>query len=98
MDPQAALQRREQAEELKLKQLLGEQTAIQLIQQHHHLVRENLSHFPEGEEIERVGDSFFIVFAKPSDAVKFSLQLQAKLRAVEPVKGQRTIDRVGIHV
>jgi hypothetical protein len=35
------------------------------------LIREILGQFSEGEEIETAGDSFFIVFTKPSDAVKF---------------------------
>ena len=34
---------------------------------------ELLRHFREGQEISTAGDSFFLVFAKPSDAVKLSL-------------------------
>ena len=44
-----------------------------MIQRHHAVIREILGQFSEGEEIETAGDSFFIVFTKPSDAVKFSL-------------------------
>ena len=47
-----------------------------MIQRHHAAIREILGHFSEGEEIETAGDSFFIVFTKPSDAVKFSLLVQ----------------------
>ena len=43
-------------------------------------MREVLAGFPEGEEIGTAGDSFFVVFAKPSEAVKFSLLLQSRLR------------------
>ena len=58
-------------------------------------VQEILSGFAEGEEIETAGDSFFIVFARPSDAVKFALLVQSKLRDF----GNGTIrDRIGIHV
>jgi class 3 adenylate cyclase len=59
----------------KLKQVLGDHEAISLIQRHHAIVREILAGFPEGQEIETAGDSFFLVFAKPSDAAKFSLLL-----------------------
>src|SRR5665213_1689601 len=64
----------------KLKQDLGDHEAIALIQRHHALVRDILGLFKEGEEIGTAGDSFFIVFAKPSDAVRFSLMLQSRLR------------------
>src|SRR5207237_3531150 len=57
----------------QLKQTLGDPRAVALIQQHHSRLRAVLAGFPEGEEIDTAGDSFFIVFAKPSDAVKFSL-------------------------
>jgi serine/threonine protein kinase/class 3 adenylate cyclase len=80
-----------------LKQELGEREAVALIRRHHVLIRETLSRFVEGEEIETAGDSFFIVFAKPSDAIKFALLVQSGLRRVRgysrPVQ-----DRIGIHV
>ena len=66
---------------VKLKQALGEREAVTAIQQHHAAIREILGQFSEGEEIETAGDSFFIVFTKPSDAVKFSILVQARLRA-----------------
>jgi len=56
-----------------------------VIQRHHAVIREILGQFSEGEEIETAGDSFFIVFTKPSDAVKFSLLVQARLRALSAV-------------
>src|ERR1043165_9924248 len=62
-----------------LKQQLGDRTGASLIQQHHSLVRELLRGFPCGEEIETAGDSFLIVFTKPSDAVHFGLLLHARL-------------------
>jgi class 3 adenylate cyclase len=82
----------------RLKHLLGDHVAVELIQQHHSAIREILRGFPESEEIETAGDSFFIVFAKPSDAVKFSLFAQAKLRSLSAATGQLTLDRIGIHV
>ena len=82
----------------KLKQELGDHDAVMLIQQHHHVVREILAQFREGQEISTSGDSFFIVFAKPSDAVRFSLKLQAKLRTLAKEHNYPIADRVGIHV
>ena len=35
--------------------------------------------FAGGEEIETAGDSFLIVFSKPSDAVHFGLLLHARI-------------------
>ena len=55
----------------KLKQSFGDREAVIVIQHHHAVIREILGHFSDGEEIETAGDSFFIVFTKPSDAVKF---------------------------
>ena len=81
----------------KLKNELGDHEAVALIKGHHALVRETLAGFKQGEEIETAGDSFFVVFSKPSDAVKFALRLQSKLRAFSQ-KGHPISDRIGIHV
>lgn len=82
----------------KLKQELGDVGAVQLMQKHHGLVREILSRFPGAEEISTAGDSFFIVFAKPSDAVRFSLLLQREIRKFARDMGTHVADRIGIHV
>ena len=81
----------------KLKNELGDHEAVALIKRHHGLVREALAGFKEGEEIETAGDSFFVVFSKPSDAVKFALLVQSKLRAFSQ-KGHPISVRIGIHV
>ncbi len=83
---------------VKLKQALGDQVAVPAIQQHHAVIREVLGQFGEGEEIETAGDSFFIVFTKPSDAVKFSLLVQARIRELAAATGRPVLDRIGIHV
>ena len=70
-----------------LKQQLGDRAAAGLIQQHHGLVRELLRGFTGGEEIETAGDSFLIVFSRPSDAVHFGLLLQARLRELKAEVG-----------
>ncbi|MSU37103.1 MAG: hypothetical protein EXS36_18805 [Pedosphaera sp.] len=66
----------------RLKQRLGDREGVALIQLHHALVREILGEFKEAQEISTAGDSFFLVFVKPSDAVRFALLLQAKLRSL----------------
>lgn len=80
----------------KLKQELGDRAAVALIRQHHELVRGILRQFNEAEEIDTAGDSFFLVFAKPSDAVRFSLMLQNHLR--QPNNSPRLFDRIGLHI
>ena len=82
----------------KLKQQLGDVAAIAMMQRHHDLVRQILKSFPEGQEISTSGDSFFLVFAKPSDAIQFSLILQAQLRALTKEKDWPITDRIGIHI
>ena len=62
------------------------------------MLRGILGGFPTATEINTQGDSFFIVFAKPSDAVRFALQLQSKLRQAARETKMKLYDRVGIHV
>src|SRR5688500_20200830 len=52
----------------RLKQSLGDGDAVSLIKQHQEIIRNILVDFREGEEISTAGDSFFIIFTKPSDA------------------------------
>jgi len=82
----------------KLKHSLGDREAVPAIQRHHAVIREILGQFSEGEAIETAGDSFFIVFTKPSDAVKFALLVQARLRVLSAEVGRLVFDRIGIHV
>ncbi|MBI4660960.1 MAG: protein kinase [Verrucomicrobia bacterium] len=82
----------------QIKQALGDRQGVALIQQHHALVREILRQFKEGAEISTAGDSFFIVFVKPSDAVWFSLLVQARLRALAKQIAHGLHDRIGIHI
>jgi class 3 adenylate cyclase len=81
----------------EMKQRLGEHRAMELIQWHHTIVREVLSLSQTGEEVSTAGDSFFLVFSAPSDAVRFALRLQARLRT-GPGMGFVIHDRIGIHV
>jgi CHASE2 domain-containing sensor protein/class 3 adenylate cyclase len=81
-----------------LKQRYGDAEAVRLMQAHDDAARLLLRQFPQAEEISKKGDSFFIVFARPSDAVKFALQLQARLRRMAADSGKPVMDRIGIHV
>ena len=82
----------------QLKQRLGDWLGVRRIQEHHETVRGLLAQFPEAAEISTAGDSFFLVFARPSDAVLFALKLQKTLRdAVRPNEAPLR-DRIGIHL
>jgi WD40 repeat protein/class 3 adenylate cyclase len=81
-----------------LKERLGDQAGAGLIEQHHALVRQVLKEFAEAAEISTAGDSFLILFTKPSDAVKFALGFMAKLRTFNQGRAVPLQDRVGIHL
>src|ERR1041385_1964601 len=82
----------------QLKQIVGDRAAIALIQQHHAAIRDLIAKFPEAEEIGTAGDLFFIVFAKPSEAVQFALLMQNEMRRLRTSTGHPVLDRIGIHV
>jgi WD40 repeat protein/class 3 adenylate cyclase len=81
-----------------LKQRLGDQAGAALIQQQRALVRQLLATFPGAEEIETAGDSFLLSFPKPSDAVRFALVLQGRLRGLNQGQPAELRDRIGIHL
>jgi class 3 adenylate cyclase len=84
-------------ESTRLKQQLGDTRAIALVQQHHARVRDWLSAFPEAAEIETAGDSFLLLFARPSDAARFALGLHTRNRQLSAEAGVKLEDRIGIH-
>lgn len=81
-----------------LKRRLGDAAGTELIKRLHSLVRQELSSFSEADEISTAGDSFFLVFVKPSDAVRFSLRLQNALRNQDDQAGEPVQVRIGIHM
>lgn len=81
-----------------LKQSLGDREAAELIQRHHSAIRETLAEFPDGEEIGTAGDSFLLVFERPSDAVRFALSARRRLRALNHARGTAVLDRFGLHL
>ena len=80
-----------------LKHRLGDQTGAALIERHHAMVRDVLRAFPDGEEIETAGDSFLLLFNKPSSSVRFALVLQSRLREWNRAQPEPVRDRIGIH-
>lgn len=82
----------------RMKQLLGDSEGVGLMQRHHGMVRELLEQFPGAQEANTAGDSFFLTFARASEAIQFSLLLQKRLRALATEVDFPIADRVGIHV
>jgi class 3 adenylate cyclase len=81
-----------------LKEQLGDHAGFNLVQQHHELVRSSLALFRGAEEISVAGDSFLILFATPSDAVKFAVVLQQRLRRFNESRQVPVQDRIGLHM
>lgn len=81
-----------------IKQELGDIAGNALIKQQQDIIREILLQFPEAEEINTAGDSFFIVFIRPSDAVQYALLLVTRLREVRTTTSKPIILRIGIHM
>ncbi|MBU6400996.1 MAG: protein kinase, partial [Verrucomicrobia bacterium] len=81
----------------RLKQVRGDRAAIERIERHHGLTRQLLAGFVEAEEVETAGDSFLLLFSRPSDAVRFALCLQAALGTPADEAGPPIRDRIGIH-
>ncbi len=81
-----------------LKAQLGDRAGVDLLQEHHRLVRHTFSQFPGAEEIVVAGDSFLILFATPSDAVKCALRLEVSLRRFNQGRAVPVEDRIGLHL
>ncbi len=81
-----------------LKAQLGDRLGVTLVQEHHELVRKALQQFPTAEEISTAGDSFLVIFRKPSDGVRFAVNLQARLREFNRDKAVPVQDRAGLHL
>src|SRR2546425_3599711 len=81
-----------------LKQGLGDREVASLFQDYRELVRRQQTRFSESEEIETAGDSFLLVFARPSEAVEFALMLQTELESWSQARGIALRQRVGVHL
>jgi class 3 adenylate cyclase len=82
----------------QLKQELGDKGGVALIKQQQEIVRDILISFKDAREISTAGDSFFIAFIRPSDAVSFAIILQAALREESRSSVRPLAVRVGIHM
>ncbi len=82
----------------RLKQTLGDAQGVALMQAHHRAARRLLAQFPTAREVGTAGDSFFLVFGSPSQAVQFALSLQRELHQSPDKSGFPLMDRIGIHV
>jgi serine/threonine-protein kinase len=81
-----------------LKKEMGELPASALLSLHNQLIRKMLAEFAEAQEISTAGDSFFIIFTKPSDAVRFALLCQLRLRDFVAQARPDFRVRMGIHL
>ena len=81
-----------------LKERLGDRAGVALVQEHHGVVRKLLGGFPGAQEISTAGDSFLLVFSKPSDGVRFALLLLSALAEFNRGREVCVQDRVGLHV
>jgi WD40 repeat protein/serine/threonine protein kinase/class 3 adenylate cyclase len=77
---------------------LGDQGGATFMQRRRQLIRDALRTFAGSEEIETAGDSFLLAFPKPSDAVRFALQSQTRLRQFSAESGLPVQERMGIHL
>jgi WD40 repeat protein/serine/threonine protein kinase/class 3 adenylate cyclase len=82
----------------EIKQQLGDAAGVEFIRRHRSLIRDILGSFNEAQEVSTAGDSFFIVFVKPSDAVRFALRVQNALRSVSKEARAALRVRIGIHL
>jgi ankyrin repeat protein/class 3 adenylate cyclase/tRNA A-37 threonylcarbamoyl transferase component Bud32 len=81
-----------------LKHDLGDTSGNALLTEHQKIVRNLRSQFKESEEIHTAGDSFFIVFTRPSDSVRFALLLQSAIRTLNSAFPRPLALRIGIHM
>ena len=82
----------------QLKQQYGDAESMALIRRHHEEVRKLLASTATGQEVSTAGDSFFIVFATPSEAVMFALKWQDLTRRLAEAEQVPIQNRIGIHV
>ena len=76
----------------------GDAESMALIRRHHEEVRKLLASTATGQEVSTAGDSFFIVFATPSEAVMFALKWQDLTRRLAEAEQVPIQNRIGIHV
>jgi predicted ATPase/class 3 adenylate cyclase len=68
----------------------------ELLSKHHAVLRHNIA-ANAGTEVKTEGDSFFVVFASPLDALGFAVGAQRELRQTDFPPGADVLVRMGIH-
>jgi predicted ATPase/class 3 adenylate cyclase len=68
----------------------------EVLSRHHAIMRRNLS-ANDGTEVKTEGDAFFVVFARPADAVTFAAAAQRELHGAEWPDAADVRVRMGIH-
>ncbi len=82
----------------RLKQQAGDAQAIRLLELHAQEMRDVLSGFPGGLEVSSGNGAFFLVFEKPSDAVRFALEIQERVTLLGRKIRQLLEQRIAVHV
>jgi DNA-binding SARP family transcriptional activator len=77
---------------------MGEKDALALFRRHEAILRDVLGKFSEAHEVSTAGDSFFLVFANPSNSVRFALQAQRRLRELAASERPDFRVHMGIHL
>jgi len=80
----------------RLQSDLGNLRATEIVGRHQSVVRQLLLGF-DGREVDTQGDSFLLVFAAPSEGVRFALRLVAAMRAARAEEPALPEVRVGLH-
>lgn len=80
----------------KLQTEQGNLAATDLVYRHYRIVRDALRSF-DGREIKTAGDSMLIVFAAPSEAIKFALVAQRSMREHAMTERHLPPMRAGVH-
>jgi WD40 repeat protein/class 3 adenylate cyclase len=79
----------------KLLERLRERYAV-VLEQHRNLLRAAFERHG-GHEVDTQGDSFFVAFGSPADAVECAIEIQRELSAHEWPEGEIVQVRIGIH-
>jgi class 3 adenylate cyclase len=80
----------------RLAKEMGDARWAELLEQHQGILRQSFSaHF--GREVDTQGDSFFVVFARPTDAVAAAIEGQRSLEEHPWPDGGRVRVRLGLH-
>lgn len=82
----------------RLKQQAGDAQAIRWLELHAQETRDVLRSFSGGLEVSSGNGTFFLVFEKPSDAVRFALEIQERVTLLGRRTRQLLEQRAAVHV